>query len=341
MVIGGPAGCHGRGRLHPGWGPGGSLGGLRHHSLYPARWTHTKELSHDPSALSAPAAAGHRLPRRKPLISMRLSMPTIGQTILGLISAAGRMGVGRGRRHRYPPPIRLANRLLVLSFDRQTGAWIGLTDARSGEELVAGPVSQSDGPSSPPYEAGPASHPPGRGRGQGHRADGDWLYTPTPPFADRGRQLYAGAFRQAEDGSPRRFPAVGERATTGCTTASASSFTGGSSPAPRTGRMRKWPSSSVRSMISMRPTSMARRSAPPAWRRRTIGRRHAIYRFPARLLHRGQPNTLLVKVTNAAYDGGIDGPVVVGLAVGARCGGNRRTARWRISRRPARARRPC
>ena len=39
-----------------------------------------------------------------------------------------------------------------------------------------------------------------------------------------------------------------------------------------------------------------------------------IYRFPARLLRRGRPNTLLVKVENGAYDGGIDGPVVIGPA---------------------------
>ncbi len=39
-----------------------------------------------------------------------------------------------------------------------------------------------------------------------------------------------------------------------------------------------------------------------------------MYRFPARLLHRGRPNTLLIKVTNADFDGGIASPVVVGLA---------------------------
>ncbi len=39
-----------------------------------------------------------------------------------------------------------------------------------------------------------------------------------------------------------------------------------------------------------------------------------IYRFPARLLRHGRPNTLLVKVENGGYDGGIDGPVVIGPA---------------------------
>ena len=40
-----------------------------------------------------------------------------------------------------------------------------------------------------------------------------------------------------------------------------------------------------------------------------------IYRIPANIIHRGSPNQLLIKVTNAAFDGGItSGPVIVGLS---------------------------
>ena len=40
-------------------------------------------------------------------------------------------------------PIRLVNRSLVLSFDRQTGAWIGLHDAPAGDDLIVSPASKA------------------------------------------------------------------------------------------------------------------------------------------------------------------------------------------------------
>ena len=39
-----------------------------------------------------------------------------------------------------------------------------------------------------------------------------------------------------------------------------------------------------------------------------------MYRVAASLLRRGQPNVLLIRVTNGAFDGGIDGPIALGIA---------------------------
>jgi hypothetical protein len=210
-------------------------------------------------------------------------------------------------------PLRLSNSCLTLRFDRQTGAWIGFTDSRDGEELVAGPAPRSmllPPPlrrlDSEAIRKAVASH-------EALDLSGDWLYTPTPPSPAAAAKYVQGHFGEGRweptpipsrraAGDDRLHNRVGDFFYR-------REFTG---PA-------NWPEGEMvlalgavddfdTTYLNGTEIGATGMEAPRHWETARI------YGFPARLLHRGQPNTLLVKVTNAAFDGGIVGPVAIGPA---------------------------
>ena len=210
-------------------------------------------------------------------------------------------------------PIRLSNSHLALRFDRRTGAWIGFADHRSGDELVIGPVSRTMILPPPIRRLDTQAIHQAVVLQKALDLDGDWLYTPTPPSPTAAARYVQGRFEEGKwepttipsrrgTGDDRLHNRVGEffyRREFIC-------------PA-------HWPDEEMALVIGAvddfdstyvngTPIGATGVETPHHWETARI------YRFPARLLHQGRPNTLLVKVTNAAYDGGIDGPVVVGPA---------------------------
>jgi hypothetical protein len=210
-------------------------------------------------------------------------------------------------------PIRLSNSHLALRFDRRTGAWIGFADSRSGDELVIGPVSRTMILPPPIRRLDTQAIHQSVVSQKALDLNGDWLYTPTPPSPDAAARYFQGHFDEGRwepttipsrrgTGDDRLHNRVGEffyRREFACPP--------------------HWPDEEMALVIGavddfdstyVNGTEIGATGVetPHHWETARI------YRFPARLLHQGRPNTLLVKVTNAAYDGGIDGPVVVGPA---------------------------
>jgi hypothetical protein len=210
-------------------------------------------------------------------------------------------------------PIRLSNSQLALRFDRRTGAWIGFADPRSGDELVIGAVSRTMILPPPIRRLDTQAIHQAVVSQKALDVDGDWLHTPTPPSPSAAARYVQGCFDEGKwepttipsrrgAGDDRLHNRVGEffyRREFTCPP--------------------HWPDEEMALVIGavddfdstyVNGTEIGTTGVemPHHWETARI------YRFPARLLHQGRPNTLLVKVTNAAYDGGIDGPVVVGPA---------------------------
>jgi len=237
---------------------------------------------------------------------------TMGRTMVGLIILlAGWTLANAGSED--SSPIRLANRRLVLRFERQTGAWIGLSDAASGDELIAGPAAKAMVLPPPIRKLDPQVLRQAVAAGMAIELNDHWLYTPAPPPPAESADYVRGRFEGGKwaptaipsrrgAGDDRLHNRVGEfyyRREFTC-------------PAG-------WPDEEMALVLGavddfdatfLNGTAIGATGmeTPHHWETARI------YRFPARLLHRGQPNTLLIKVTNAAYDGGINGPVVMGVA---------------------------
>ena len=210
-------------------------------------------------------------------------------------------------------PIRLSNSHLALRFDRRTGAWIGFADARNGEELVTGPMPRTMIIPPPIRRLELQAIRRAVALAQGHRTQRRLALYADASFTDCGRQICPGRF---EEGKWEPTPIPSRRGT------------GDDRLHNRVGEFfyrreftcpPHWPDEEMALVIGavddfdstyINGTEIGATGVetPHHWETARI------YRFPARLLHRGRPNTLLIKVTNAAYDGGIDGPVLVGLA---------------------------
>ena len=209
--------------------------------------------------------------------------------------------------------IRLRNSHMVLRFDRRTGAWIGFADGRSGEELVTGPASRTMILPVPRRRLDTQAIHQAVVSHKALELNGDWLYTPLSPSPTAAARYVQGYF---DEGRWEPTPIPSRRGT------------GDDRLHNRVDEFfyrreftcpSHWPDEEMALVIGavddfdstyvngteIGTTGM---ETPHHWETARI------YRFPARLLHHERPNTLLVKVTNAAYDGGIDGPVVVGPA---------------------------
>ncbi len=109
-----------------------------------------------------------------------------------------------------PAPILLSNSHLTLRFDRRTGAWIGWVDARSGEDLVTGPVPRT---MVLPPTVRRLDTEALRQAMVSHKAldlGDDWLYTPTPPSSTAASAFVQGRF---EEGKWERTPIPSRRGT--------------------------------------------------------------------------------------------------------------------------------
>jgi hypothetical protein len=210
-----------------------------------------------------------------------------------------------------PPPIRLSNSQLSLQFDGRTGAWIGFVDVRSGRQLVTGPATPTM--IRPPAVRRLDSQVIHRAvaAGQALELDGQWLYTPVPPSPAAATRFVQGRFdgerwqttpipSRRGAGDDRLHDRVGEffyRREFTCPP--------------------QWSDEEMLLILGavddfdvtyINGTEIGSTGVdvPHHWQTARI------YSFPGSLLHHGRPNTLLVKVNNAAYDGGIDGPLAVG-----------------------------
>lgn len=209
--------------------------------------------------------------------------------------------------------ITLKNRFLTAGFDPRTGAWMQLLDGRTGDDLVAGPpVNALVTPSTPP-ELPLAPIVAALSTLNAIDLAGRWLYTPVPPPEEKTAAFLKDDFVEV----PWAATPVPSR-----------SGVGDDRLKNRTGDF--W--------------YRCEFTCPPSWHEDTValvlgavddfdvtyvnGTRIGAtgvetahhweaprcYRFPARLLRTDRPNTLLIKVTNAAFSGGIAGPVVLGPA---------------------------
>ena len=211
------------------------------------------------------------------------------------------------------PPLALENQHLSLRFHPRTGHWFSLVDRRTGQDLVTGssPHATVAPPRASRLDAGRVRQ--ALAEGQAIALEGEWRYTPTPPKESESAAFHQGRF----DGVPwDRTPIPSRRGT------------GDDRLHERVGDFwyrraftvpAAWPDSEMALVLG------AVDDFDAAWLNgERIGRTGVetphhwetprFYRFPARLLRRGQTNTLLLKVTNGASDGGIDGPVALGLA---------------------------
>ncbi len=94
-------------------------------------------------------------------------------------------------------PIVLENAHLRLSFDGETGAWTGLRDLKSGEELVAGPAPRALVPAARPARLDAGAIEKAVGEGTAVSLAGEWLYTPAPPPESAAAEFLKGRFDAA------------------------------------------------------------------------------------------------------------------------------------------------
>jgi glycosidase len=211
------------------------------------------------------------------------------------------------------PPLVLENEHLSLRFDPRTENWMGLVDRRTGEDLVTGSLPHATVAPPRASKLDAARIRQAIADGQALSLTGEWLYTPAPP-----KEIESAAFLQG------RFDAVKWERTPIPSRRGA----GDDRLHERTGDFwyrraftmpANWPDAEMALVLGavddfdvtwLNGERVGRTGAetPHHWETPRF------YRIPARLLRRGQTNTVLVKVSNGAYDGGIDGPVVLGLA---------------------------
>ena len=210
-------------------------------------------------------------------------------------------------------PLVLKNRHLALTFDRQSGGWISLVDGSTHEELIEQPA-----PHSLMLPAANPKNVPERIRqalaaGQAIDLTGEWLYTSTPP-----REPEAAALMQGKlEACPWQPTPVPSRRGTGDDRLHdrfGEFFYRRAFTLPDT-----WPEGDRMLVIGavddfdatyLNGTQIGATGVetPQHWQTPRY------YRVPSMLLRKGQANVLLIKVTNGGFDGGIDGPLVLGLA---------------------------
>ena len=210
-------------------------------------------------------------------------------------------------------PLVLKNRHLALTFDRQTGGWISLVDSSTHEELIEQPA--------PRALILPAANPKlvperiARPSTTGAAIDltGEWLYTPTPPREPEAAALIQGKF-EACPWQPTPVPSRRGAGDDRLHDRSGDFYYRRTFTLPDT-----WPEGDRMLVIGavddfdatyLNGTQIGATGVetPQHWQAPRY------YRVPAGLLRKGQANVLLIKVTNGGFDGGIDGPLALGLA---------------------------
>lgn len=212
------------------------------------------------------------------------------------------------------PPMVLENTQLLLRFDGQTGNWTGLTDRRTGEELSVGETGQASvaPPRVPKLDTAEIEKAIVEKRALSMA--GDWLYTPAPPSKDQSAGFPEGRF---------------EGTTWASTPVPSRSGVGDNRLRNRVGDF--WYRREFTVPADWRNADLVLELGSvddfdELWLNgKRIGHTGAetshhwetprYYRFPGSLCRpTGQQNLLLIKVTNGAFDGGINGPVVIGPA---------------------------
>lgn len=208
-------------------------------------------------------------------------------------------------------PLILENERIALRFDSSTGAWIGLVEKQSGDELVTSPVASApEGLAVPQLDV--AALDAAVKAGRSISLEGMWRFAPDSDKADAGKQATTDFNDHAWETTP--VPSRDD--------------TGDRRLKDRVGNF--WYRTTV--------------TPPAAWKDRTLvlivgavddfdttyfnGQRIGAtgpetphhweiprrYTVPAGLVQAGRPNTVAIKVHNGAFSGGIAGPVRLGLA---------------------------
>jgi len=210
-------------------------------------------------------------------------------------------------------PLVLKNRHLALTFDRQTGGWISLVDRSTHDELIEQPAPRALMLPSANPKLDPERIRQALDTGAAIDLDGEWLYTPTPPGDAGTAALIQGRF-EACPWQPTPVPSRRGAGDDRLHDRSGDFYYRRTFRVPDT-----WPEDDRMLVIGavddfdatyLNGTQIGATGVetPQHWQ---VPR---YYRVPAGLLRKGQPNVLLIKVTNIGFDGGIDGPLVLGLA---------------------------
>lgn len=209
-------------------------------------------------------------------------------------------------------PITVRNRHLALGFDPKTGAWTSLVDLSTADELVVSPVPRALVPEGLPVALDRARVARAIDAGQAIDLSTGWEYTPTAPSDAQARAL-------RRDG---HSPAVAWVATpvssrrgTGddrLHDRSGTFFYRRSFPTPPGAGDRVLVIGAVddfdTTYLNGQRIGATDLGTPRHWEAARY------YRVPEELLRKDRPNELRIEVTNAAYDGGLDGPIVFGGA---------------------------
>lgn len=208
-------------------------------------------------------------------------------------------------------PLVLENQHVALTFDAATGTWLGVVDKQTDENLVVSSPQLATVSPAPPPKLDPARIAAAVAAGQAMDLSGDWVYAPATAQDELPAAFAKGDFSGVSwqptpvpsrrgSGDDRLHERAGdfwyrrEFTAAGLATTDALALVIGAVDdfdevwlnGHRVGR-----------------TSY---ETPDAWKTPRL------YQFPAEWLRRDQPNILLIKVTNAAFDGGIDGPLALG-----------------------------
>jgi glycosidase len=208
-------------------------------------------------------------------------------------------------------PIRLENEALALAFDGESGAWTSLLDKKTGEQLALEPAAGVPAGLTLPrldvkaLDAAVAA-------GNALSAEGTWRFAEEPAGADTTKL----AQPNFDDAAWQTTP-VPSRADSGDrklkdrrgtfwyrTTIAVPAAWAGKDLAIAIGAVDDFDTTYFNGQCVGRTPP----GTPNHW---NTPRRYLV---PAAAVRAGQPNTLAVRVFNAAFDGGIAGPVRVGLA---------------------------
>jgi hypothetical protein len=210
-------------------------------------------------------------------------------------------------------PLVLENGVVRLEFDPGSGAWKSLKDIRTGHEWVVGVSPRSGVAPSPMPKLDTAAAFRAASNGSAISLAGSWLYTPKTVSLAEGRLLVSGktdavAWESTQvpglrgTGDDRLFNRVGEFWYR------RSFFVPADFPegplAVALGAVDDFDST----YINGRCVGSTGLDTPHHWEAPRF------YLFDSSLSQRGRTNEILVKVVNGSGEGGIAGPVMIGLA---------------------------
>ncbi|MCX5672032.1 MAG: alpha-amylase family glycosyl hydrolase [Planctomycetota bacterium] len=208
-------------------------------------------------------------------------------------------------------PVRIENARMALEFDPATGAWTGLVDKATGDNLAGGPAAGVPvGLSVPRLDL--AALEAAVAAGKAISVEGTWRFAAEPKEADPARLAAPGLDDKAWETTP-----VPSRADAGDrrlqdrvgafwyrTTATPPGAWSGRDLALVIGAVDDFDTT----YFNGEQIGITDAGTPRHWE---TPRRYVI---PARRVRFGQPNTLAVRAFNGAFAGGILGPVRLGLA---------------------------